>query len=123
MPFIFEALLPKTLDVLGPGADYVTDMAQQIQAGLNLLLFLKNTYPQHEQFLKCKEAATKNDGLFDRLLLAFSTALEALEQQIADYTKQQVENLEARVASLRASQQALAMQREVCKDLITAFKA
>ena len=121
LPLIFETLLPQSLDVLGPGADYITDMTQRVQAGLNLLLFLKARYGDHELFTKFRPSLTKKEGLFENLLLAFKTAHDALDSQIADYTKRDVENLDTRVMNFRTSQQVLSMQKEICKDLIAAF--
>ena len=91
------------MDVLGPGAEYITEMTQQIQSSLNLLLFLKERYGEHELFLKCKESMIKKEGLFEHLLLAFKTADESLDQQITDSAKQQVGNVEAEAASLKTS--------------------
>lgn len=86
--------MPKTLDVLAPGAEYISDMTQQIQASLNLLILLKQRYGGHLLFVKLQLSLTKKDGLFEHLLLAFQTAQDALDQQIADYTKKQPDDLE-----------------------------
>lgn len=95
--------MPKSLDVLGDSAGYIADMTSQIQAALNLLVFLKGRWGDHALFEPLRSHATKKDGLFERLLLAFQTAEGALETQIQDYTKREVENFEARVKSFKDS--------------------
>ena len=87
LPFIFETLLPKTLNCLGVDADYITDMSQQIQASLNLLLNLKLKYKDHELYVQFSKKLSKKEGLLDQLLLAFQTAHDALDTQMANVRK------------------------------------
>jgi hypothetical protein len=72
-------LLPKTTNALGADAEYITDMYLQIEQSLQLLLTLKALYPGHASYTKYKDSILKKDGTLDKIILAFKTAIEALD--------------------------------------------
>lgn len=74
------------MNALGANAEYITDMVQQIEASLNLLLSLKKLYSENDLYSSHKEKLTKKDGVFDNVLLAFKTAIEAIDSQMAEYS-------------------------------------
>jgi len=64
------------------------------------MIFLKVRYSDHELFIKAKKEMQKNGGLFENLLLAFKTADDALDKQIADVRKKDEHDVEAQVKNL-----------------------
>ena len=45
---------------------------------------LKVKYPDHESFTAYKANLLKKEGVFDNIVLAFSTAIKALDSQMAE---------------------------------------